>query len=80
MTPQSHACAGRWRGRPAVESRAAPEAAETTGRGEDWRIEAEASPAPTEGHALEQALSEQVEGGPAGGVTDDLAQTSAHRL
>ena len=37
-------------------------------RGEDWKIEAEASPAPTEGHALEQALTEQVEEGPAGGV------------
>ena len=77
MTPHGHACAGRWQGRPAMDSRAVPEAAESTGRGEDWKIEAEASPAPTEGHALEQALTEQVEEGPAGGVADDLAQTSA---
>lgn len=68
--------ARRWH-RASTQCRAAPEVAEgSSERGEEWRIEAEASP-PTQGDALEERLTEQVEEGTPGGVPDDLAQHSA---
>ena len=67
---------GRWQ-TSTTQRRAAPEVAESSSeRGEEWRIDAEASP-PTQGDALEARLTEQVEEGAPGGVPDDLAQHSA---